>query len=96
MMLHTQYQRPGPSTLRQEDCLSFSPIQVYVKQVTPRGEIIFDPMAKFLNNLGRSPLDDDTYQISKAGALYFQKIYFFKCSIYETMQGRSHFLTPEL
>ena len=36
MKLHTKYQRPGPSSFRQEEFYSFFPVRVYVKHVTLR------------------------------------------------------------
>ena len=62
MMLHTQYQRPGPSTFRQEDFFNFFPYMSICKTSDPQGY--------HLNNLGRGPLDDATYQILKAWGLY--------------------------
>ena len=71
MMLHTQYKRPGPSTFRQEDLFKFFPYTILCETSDPQGRGHFLPHGYNLNNLGRGPLDDATYPISKAWALYF-------------------------
>ena len=64
MKLFTKYQKPGPSSFRRR-FLKFFPICVYVKQVAP-GKRHFLPQGYNLRNLGSGPLDEVTYQISKA------------------------------
>ena len=64
MMLHTKYQGSRPCGFRQEDRFMFLPILVYVKHVTPR-QGHFWPQGHNLNELGRGPQGDATYQISK-------------------------------
>ena len=47
--------------------------------MTPRGRAIFGPREIILNKLGRGPLGDATYQISRLYALWFlsdKKIFF--------------------
>ena len=63
MKLHTKYQGSRPSDFRQE-VFMFFPIQAYVKHVTP-GAGHFLPLGHNLNKLGRGPLGDATYLISK-------------------------------
>ena len=41
----TKYQRLGPSDFRQEDFLTFSPLWIYVEQVTPGVGPFFKPRA---------------------------------------------------
>ena len=64
MMLHTKYQGFKPSGFRQEDFFRVYPIKAYVKHVTS-GRGHFWPQGRNLNTLGRCPLGDATYQISK-------------------------------
>ena len=64
MMLHTIYQGSRPCGFRQEDFFMFLPIKSYVKPVTPEAGH-FWPQGYNLNKLGRRPLDDTTYQISR-------------------------------
>ena len=64
MMLHTKYQGSRPCGFEQEDCFMFLPISAYVKHVSPeRGH--FWPLGHNLNKLGRGPLGNATYQISR-------------------------------
>ena len=64
MMLHTKYQGSRPFGFRQEDFFMFLTIKAYVKPVTPRRSH-FWPKDYNLNKLGRSSLDDNTYQNSR-------------------------------
>ena len=64
MMLHTKYQGSRPCGFRQEDFFMFLPILAYVKHLT-MGLGHFWPHGYNLNKLGRGPLDDTTYQISR-------------------------------
>ena len=57
MILHTKYQGSRHCGFRQEDFFMLLPILAYVKHVPPQGYN--------LNKLGRGPLGDATYQISK-------------------------------
>ena len=66
MMLHTKYQGSRPCGFRQEDFFE--------------GGGHFWPQGYNLNKLGRSPLSDATYQISKLS----EKI-FSCCSLYKPM-----------
>ena len=63
-MLQTKYQGSKPYGLCQEDFSMFSPILAYVKHVTPRGGL-FLAQGDNLNILGKGPLGDATYQISR-------------------------------
>ena len=64
MMLHIKYQGFGPYGFRQEDFFHIFPIQAYVKHVIP-GAGPFWPKGYNLNKLGRGPLGDATYKISR-------------------------------
>ena len=64
-MLHTKYHGFKPYGFRQEDFFSmFFPIKAYVNNVT-LGQGHFWPQGHNLNKLGRGPLGDATYQISR-------------------------------
>ena len=63
MILHTKYQGSRPCGFRQ-DFFMLLPILAYVKHVT-LGRGHFWPLGYNLNKLGRGPLGDATYQISK-------------------------------
>ena len=77
MMLHTKYQGSRPCGFRQEDLFMFA----LCKTFDPRA--IFLPQGYNLNKLGRGPLGDATYKISRFLALWFQKRRFFHiCPIY--------------
>ena len=75
-MLHTKYQGAMPCGFRQEDCFHVLPISANVKLLTP-GRAHFWPQGYNLKTLGRGPLDDATYQISRLYALWFQTRRFF-------------------
>ena len=62
--LHTKYKGSRPYGVRQEDFSMFFIIEAYVKRVIT-GAGPFWPQGDNLNKLGRSPLGDATYQISK-------------------------------
>ena len=64
MMLHTKYQSSRPYGSREEDFLSFSYISL-CKTNKPQGRGYFRSVGNDLNNLGRGPQDDASYQISK-------------------------------
>ena len=64
MMLHTKYQGSKPCGFRQEDFFMFLPVKAYVKHVTPWQGHSW-PKGHNLNKLGRGPLGDATYQISR-------------------------------
>ena len=95
MMLHTKYQGSKLYCFRQED---FS-IEVYVKHVT-LGAGPFLAQGYNLNKLGKSPLGDATYQISRLEALRFQRrrlFHVFPCiSLCKTIvtPGVRPFLAP--
>ena len=64
---------------RQEDFFHILPIEANVKLVT-LGWGHLCPQGYYLNKLGRSPLGDATYQISRHYALWFQTRFFtFPC-----------------
>ena len=63
MMLLTKYHGSRPCGFRQ-DFFQVFPLEAYVKHVTPR-VMPFWPQGHYLNKLGRGPLDDATYQISR-------------------------------
>ena len=74
-------------------------IQVYVTY-RPRGRAIFGPRA-ITHNLGRGPLGEAMYQISKAWAFCFQTrrfLMFFPIWVYvkQVTPGTGTFLTPGL
>ena len=52
------------------------PICVNVKHVTPRAGLFWSQW-HIINKLGRGPPDDDTYQLSKLYAMWFQTRRFF-------------------
>ena len=60
-MLHTKFQAPKPSGFEEED------FEVYFiferKTLPPQGH--FGPQRHHLNKLGRGPLGNATYQISR-------------------------------
>ena len=81
-MLHTKYQGSRHYGFRQDSFPCFS-LYKTVKHVTPQGRGNFSPQRDNLNNLGRGPLDDATYQISKAlGVMVSDKI-FYVFSLYK-------------
>ena len=63
MMLNTKYQGSRPYGFRREDFFVF-PIQAYVKHMSP-GRDHFWPKGQNLILLGRGPLGEATYQISR-------------------------------
>ena len=64
MILYTKYQNSRPCGFRQEDFFTLLLILAYVKHVNPwRGN--FWPQSYYLNELGRGPPDDNTYQIAR-------------------------------
>ena len=67
MMLHTKYQGSRPYGFRQEDVSMFFP-KICDLQVGT----IFGHQGHNLNKLGRGPLGDATYQISRPRTLWFQ------------------------
>ena len=58
------YQISRPYGFKQEDFSPYFPIKANVKHLTP-GAGQFWPKGHNLNKLGRGPLGDATYQISK-------------------------------
>ena len=62
-MLHTKYQGSRPSSFRES--VNVLTIESYVKYVIPRGWDHFLPQGHNLYKLGRGPLVDATYQISR-------------------------------
>ena len=60
MMLRTKYQGSSPLGFRQEEFF-----MVYVKHMTPLWRGRFGCLGDNLNKLGKGPLGDATYQISK-------------------------------
>ena len=75
-MLHTKYQSSWPYGFREEDFLRF----YYEKLISPRAGP-FWARGHNLNKLGKAPLGDATYQISKLLALWFRRRRFFKIII---------------
>ena len=69
-MVHTKYQSSMPSSFSEEEFWSFL-LCSYVWTCDPRGRASFDP--KSVNKLGRGPLGDATYQISKLFSFQFQR-----------------------
>ena len=63
-MLHTKYQGSRPYDFRQEFCSCFPYVDL-CKTCDPLGRGYFWPHKYNLNKLGRGPLDDATYQISR-------------------------------
>ena len=76
MMLDTKYQGSRRCGFRQEDFFSHFPNISLSKTCDPQGGAIFLPQGYNLNQLGRDPLGDATYQISRLQALWFQTIRF--------------------
>ena len=64
MKLHTKYQGSGPCGFRQEYFFHISPYISLCKTCDP-GAGPFWPQGLNLNKLGRGPLGDATYQISR-------------------------------
>ena len=64
MMLHTNYQGFRPYGFRSEDFFMFFTVYTNVKHVTPWAGPFLAP-GDNLNKLGRSPLGDATYEVSK-------------------------------
>ena len=81
MMLHTKNQGSRPYGFKQEDFQCFSPKQAYLNNMNPRWGR-FWPQWPNLNKLGRGPLGDATYQISRFYALWCQSRRFFHVSPY--------------
>ena len=63
-MQHTKYQSSRPCGFRQEDFFHVFPISAYIKHVYP-GRVNIWPQGHNLNKIGRGPLVDATYQISR-------------------------------
>ena len=63
MMLHSKYQGSRPCDFRLEDFFKCSYL-AYVNHVTPGARTFLAP-GYSLNNFGRGPLGDATYQISR-------------------------------
>ena len=63
-MFHTKYQSSRPCGFRQEDFFHTSPYISLCKTCDP-GVGPFLALGYNLNNLGRGPLGDDIYQISR-------------------------------
>ena len=64
MILHTKYQGSRPCGFRQEDFFHVAPYVNLCKTCAPEAGH-FWPQGYNLNKLGRGPLGDATYQISK-------------------------------
>ena len=77
MKLCIKYQRPGPSAFRQEDFSLYG--SMLNKQPPARGHFL--PQSYNMNNFGRGPQNEATYQISKTWAFWFQTRRFFKFSV---------------
>ena len=75
-MLHTKYQDSRPYGFRQEDFFYIFPYISLCKTCDPAANL-FWPQGYNLNKLGRGPLGDATYQISRLWALWFQRRRFF-------------------
>ena len=75
MKLCTKYQRPRPSGIRLEDFLKVFSISL-CETCRPKGRAILGLRA-IMKNLDRGPLGEAMYQISKAWAFCFQKIFNF-------------------
>ena len=84
MKLHTKYERSGVSGFREEDFLRFSYEKLISRGVWPGHN---------LNKISNQPLGDNTFQISKLQALWFQRRGFLKfsyitlCKTYEPRGG---------
>jgi hypothetical protein len=97
-MLHAKY------LTNSEEKFFLSFYNIYIgKTYDPRGGINFDPQGYNFNNLGRGPLDDIIYPISKLLALYLQTRRFFKSfnyihirKTYDPPPGTGPILTPGL
>ena len=76
MMLHTKYHGSRPSGFRQE-VFSHFPYRSLCKTFDPPGRGHFWLKGYNLNKVGRGPLGDATYQISRLLALWFQTRRFF-------------------
>ena len=63
-MLHTKYQSSAPSSFREEEFRSL-PSLFQCSNTWPPGRGQFWPQGHHMNKLGRGPLGDATYQISK-------------------------------
>ena len=61
MMLHTKYQGSRPCGFRQEDFFTFSLYKPMSNNLPPGA----GPQGYNLNKLGRGPLGDAVYQISR-------------------------------
>ena len=71
MKLCTKYQRPRPSVSDKKIFKGFLYISL-CKICQPHGGAIFGPRA-ITNNLGRGPLGEPIYQISKPGLSAFRQ-----------------------
>ena len=80
-MLHTKYQGSRHYGFRQED-FSMFPYMSLCKTCDPQGRDNFYPQGDHLNKLGRGPLGDATFQISRLWALWFQTSRLFLCFPY--------------
>ena len=65
MILHNKNQGSRPCGFRREDFFHVAPYISLCKTCDPPGPGHFWPLGYNLNKLGRGPLDDTTYQISR-------------------------------
>ena len=80
MKIHTQYERSRLSGFKEEDFKDFPLKNLYAPECGH-----FWPGGHNLNKLSRTPLGDNTYQISKLYPLRFQKRRLFNVFLYDSM-----------
>ena len=71
-MLQTKYQRPRPCTFQTRRDFCFFFLYKSMLNVSAPGRDCFWPKGYNLNNLGKGPLGETMYEISKAWAFWFQ------------------------
>ena len=67
-MLYTKYQSSRPSSFREEEFWNFLSLFL-CSNLWPPGQAQFWPQGHHMNKLGRGPLEDATYQSSRAYSL---------------------------
>ena len=77
-----QYQSSAPASLREEYFFKVFLLCCYVSNLWPPGRGQFWPQWHHMKKLGRSPLGDTTYQISKLCTFWFQRRKFLKFSFF--------------
>ena len=71
MMLHTKYQGSIPSGFESRHFYVFT-TSVHVKHMPLGHSFIHSPQNHYLNKIGKIPLSDATYKLSKLYALWYQ------------------------